>query len=184
MNHTTALWLIPLALLFVLSEPASATEPLPGGSFKGRVQIAGSIVDSACSIRVGGDSQTIAFKPLALNGLLSGDTTSQQSLTIYISDCITPEKHNKKTDPFQRFTLTFEGQPYGKNFGIQGGAKGIALQIKDNQGKLVSPGMLLEHGALSIDSLMLNYSMTLIGSGHTLEAGDYHATIKLSIQHF
>jgi type 1 fimbria pilin len=183
MNHTNTLWLIPLAL-FVLGEPASATEPLPGGSLKGRVQITGSIVDSACSIRVGGDSQTIAFKPLTLNGLLSGDTTSQQSLTIYISDCITPDKNNNKTDPSQHFKLTFEGQPYGDNFGIQGGAKGLALQIKDNQGKLISPGMSLKHGALSIDSLMLNYSVTLVGSGHVLEAGDYHATIKLNIQHF
>ncbi len=31
---------------------------------------------------------------------------------------------------------------------------------------------------------MLNYSLTLVGSGHALEAGSYHATIKLSIQHF
>ena len=48
----------------------------------------------------------------------------------------------------------------------------------------MSPGMLLEHSLVSSDLLVLSYSLTLVGSGQTLEAGDYHATIKLSIQHF
>ena len=67
---------------------------------------------------------------------------------------------------------------------MQGSAHGVALQIKDKEGKSVSPGMLLEHNFASSDLLMLSYSLTLVGTGHALEAGDYHATIKLSIQHF
>lgn len=175
MIRSTALLLLALGPLVV---PVCAADAL-----EGRVQMTGSIVDSACTIRVGNDSQTIAFKPLAVDGLLNGNTSSQQSLNIYISDCIVSAKQNN-SDPAQRFNLTFEGPPDGKHFGIQGGAKGIALQIKDEQGQLISPGMLLEHSTLSTDSLMLNYSLTLVGSGHALEAGDYHATIKLSIQHF
>lgn len=175
MIRSTALLLMAIGPLGV---PVCAADAL-----KGRVQLAGSIVDSACTIRVGNDSQMITFNPLALNGLLSGNISSQQPLTIYISNCIASEKHNNSA-PSLRFKLTFEGQPDGKYFGIHGGAKGIALQIKDQQGKLISPGMSLEHNTQSTDSLMLNYSLTLVGSGHALEAGDYHATIKLSIQHF
>lgn len=175
MIRSTALLLLTLCPLVV---PISAAEAL-----KGRVQLGGSIVDSACNMQVGSDRQTIAFKPMALNGLLNSDTSSQQSLTLYISDCIASEKPND-TEASQRFKLTFEGQSHGKYFAIEGVAKGIALQIKDRQGKLVSPGMLLEHNTLSADSLMLNYTLTLIGIGHALEAGDYHATIKLNIQHF
>lgn len=173
---------IPLALV-LLCQPARATEPLPSGSLKGRVQLAGSIVDSACSIRVGNDSQAISFNPVALKGLISGDSSSQQVLKIYISDCITPDARIN-TDLSQRFKLTFEGEREGKHFGVQGGARGIALQIKDEKGKLISPSMSLEHNRLTTDNLMLNYSLTLVGSGHALEAGDYHATIKLYIQHF
>ncbi|HHJ1299318.1 PAP fimbrial minor pilin protein precursor [compost metagenome] len=167
-----------LLTLCPLIMPTSAADAL-----EGHVQLGGSIVDSACNMRVGSDRQTIAFKPMTLNGLLNGDTSSQHSLTLYISDCIASEKPND-TDVSQRFKLTFEGQPNGKYFAIEGIAKGIALQIKDRQGKLVSPGMVLEHNELSTDSLMLNYSLTLVGVGHALEAGDYHATIKLNIQHF
>lgn len=171
---------IALLLLAIgpLGVPLYAADAL-----KGQVQLAGSIVDSTCNIRVGNDSQMIAFNPMALNGLLSGDISSQQPLTIYISNCIASEKH-KNSVSSQRFKLTFEGLPVGKHFGIQGGAKGIALQIKDQQGKLISPGTLLEQYIPSTDSLMLNYSLTLVGSGHALEVGEYHATIKLSIQHF
>lgn len=174
MIRSTALLLV----LCPLVVPVNAADAL-----KGRVQLGGSIVDSACTIRVGSDRQTIAFKPMALNGLLNGDTSSQQSLTLYISNCIASQKPYD-TDASQRFNLTFEGPSHGKYFAIEGAAKGIALQIKDRQGKLVSPGMLLEHSTLSTDSLMLDYTLTLVGIGHALVAGDYHATLKLNIQHF
>jgi len=151
--------------------------------FKGRVQLTGSIVDSACTIRMGNDSQSIAFNPLALNSLVSGNTAAQQSLNIHISDCLTSTTP-QDIAPSQRFRLSFDGQPDGKNFAIQGAAKGIALRIEDEHGKLISPGVSIEHHTGTADSLLLNYSLTLVGSGQALETGDYHATIKLSIQHF
>lgn len=182
MIRATAVLLMPLAL-FALCEPASATEPVPTSVLKGHVQLAGSIVDSACSIRVGNASQAIVFKPTALGGLVRGDTSHQQNLSIYISDCIASSSSDNG-DSSQRFILTLESEREGKNFSIHGAAQGIALQIKDEQGKLVSPGMLLEHSTPSIDMLMLNYTLSLVGSGHALKAGDYHATIKLRVQHF
>lgn len=179
---TRSVALLVLLFLYAVDEYACADE-LWSTTLKGRVQLAGSIVDSACSIRVGNDRQTIAFKPTALSGLINGDGSSQQPLKIYVSHCTTSDIQGSQP-PSQRFKLAFEGETSGKYFGIQGGAQGIALQIKDEHGKLVSPGMLLDQSTPSADTQMLNYSLTLIGSGHALEAGDYHATIKLSIQHF
>ncbi|SDU99581.1 fimbrial protein [Pseudomonas mucidolens] len=182
MIRSIALSLIPLTL-FMVGEPARATEAVSGGALKGRVQLAGSIVDSACTIRVGNESQTISFKPTVLSGLVSGDSTSQQPINIYVSDCTTYHALRSPLPP-QLFKLSFEGETDGKHFGTQGTAQGIALQIKDEHGKLISPGMLLDHSMQSADILILNYYLTLVGSGHVLKAGDYHATIKLNIQHF
>ena len=181
MSRSTAL-LVTLALC-TLGGSVCLAEPVMTTGLKGRVQMTGSIVDSACTIRMGNDSQTIAFKPTALHGLINGDTTSKQPLNIFINDCIT-YRTNDNTEPSQRFQLTFEGESNGKYFSVQGVAQCIALQIKDQEGQLVSPGMLLQHSSMSPDMLTLNSSLSLVGSGHTLEAGDYHATIKLSIQHF
>ncbi|TLG91680.1 hypothetical protein FEM54_12070 [Pseudomonas edaphica] len=182
MIRSAVVLLMPL-VLYILVQPVCAIEPLANSALEGRVQLAGSIVDSACTIRVGNDSQAVDFKPTVLNGLVHGNTSPQQPLNIYISDCVNSNSRSNTT-PSQRFKLTFEGQGEGKHFTLQGAAKGVALQIKDEQGTLVSPGMLLEHGSLSADTLMLNYSLTLVGSGQALEAGNFHATIKLSIQHF
>lgn len=164
--------------LFSLSIPVCAAD-----LFKGRVQLTGSIVDKPCTIRMGNANQTVAFNPLALNNLVNGSSSAHQSLSIYISDCMT-SKTSQDVAPSQRFRLIFEGQPEGKNFAIQGAAKGIALRIEDEHGKLISPGASIEHNTDTSDRLRLNYSLTLVGSGHALETGDYHATIKLSIQHF
>lgn len=164
--------------LCTLGVPVGAADVL-----KGRVQLTGSIVDKPCTVRMGNDTQTITFDPLALNNLINGSSSSHQSLNIYISDCMTSTTSNEVA-PLQRFRLLFEGEPEGRNFAIQGAAKGIALRILDKQGKLISPGVSIEHNTGTVDSLLLYYSLTLVGSGHTLEAGDYHATIRLSIQHF
>lgn len=179
MTRTTAV----LVMLCALGQPACATEPSTSNAPKGRVQLTGSIVDSACTLSMSSDSQTVTFKPTALNGLIHGNNASQQSLKLYIGDCLASTAQ-RNSDPSKRFKLTFEGDGEGQYFSMQGSAHGVALQIKDKEGKSVSPGMLLEHNFASSDLLMLSYSLTLVGTGHALEAGDYHATIKLSIQHF
>ncbi|MEE1869157.1 MULTISPECIES: fimbrial protein [Pseudomonas] len=181
MIRSTAL-LLPL-LLCVFIEPVGAMELPIKAALKGRVQLTGSIADSACTIRVGNDNQTIVFNPAALNGLVSGDSSAQQPLNIYISDCIPPDAL-RGLRVSQRFKISFEGESEGKYFGTQGTAQGIAIQIKDELGKSVSPGMLLNHDMSATDILTLNYSLTLVGSGYALKPGDYTATIKLYIQHF
>ncbi|MFQ6576448.1 fimbrial protein [Pseudomonas sp. UM16] len=150
---------------------------------RGACNWSGALSTARAARRVGNANQAVAFKPTALGGLVRGATSDQQTLNIYISDCIASNS-SADGDHSQRFRLTFESEREGKHFSVQGAARGIALQIKDEQGKLISPGMLLEHSTPSADMLMLNYSLTLVGSGHALEAGGYHATIKLSIQHF
>ena len=179
MTRSTAVWV----MLYALGQPACATEPAAYSALKGRVQLTGSIVDSACTLYMGSDSQTVNFKPTALNRLIDSSPAAQQSLSLYIGNCISSTTQ-RNSDSSKRFKLTFEGEGQGQYFGMQGSAHGVALQIKDTQGRLVSPGMLLEHSLVSSDLLVLSYSLTLVGSGQTLEAGDYHATIKLSIQHF
>lgn len=162
---------------------AWADTKLTHNSLKTYVQLTGSINDSACNISLGADDQTIAFKPAELNGFVRGNPVSHKSLSIYISDCVGSSLRLSPT-PLQRFNLSFEGEAEGRNFKVYGQAQGITLQIKDERGNFVSPGMLLEYGSLSGDRLMLSYSLSLIGSGYLLEAGDFHTTIKLSIQHF
>ena len=180
MIRKSAILLIPL---FLFVKPVCAAEPLDSQQLRGGVQVAGSIVDTGCAMRVGSEGQTVIFQPAALHGLVRGDASFQQPLNIYLSDCGTVNS-GSSTRTSRALELTFEGEGNGRYFGVQGTAQGVALQIKDARGKLITPGMLLEDGSRIADSLALNYFLELVGTGNTLQAGNYHATIKLSIQHF
>ena len=180
MIRTSAILLIPL---FLFVKPICAAEPQDSKQLKGRVQMAGSIVDIGCAMRVGNEGQTVTFQPAALHGLVRGEASFQQPLNIYLSDCGTANS-GSRARASRALELTFEGESNGKYFDVQGVAQGIALQIKDARGKLITPGMLLEDSSRIADTLALNYFLELVGTGNTLQAGNYHATIKLSIQHF
>lgn len=180
MIRTSALLLIPL---FLFGKPVCATEPVDNRQQKGRVQLAGSIVDAGCAIRVGNEGQTVTFQPVALHGLVRGDTSFQRPLNIYLTNC-GASNAGSGARVSRALELTFEGENNGKYFGVQGVSQGVALQIKDARGKLITPGMLLEDSSDSAGTMALNYFLELVGTGSTLQAGNYHATIKLSVQHF
>lgn len=180
MIRTGAILLIPL---FLFAKPVCAVGPLDSTQPKGRVQMTGSIVDTGCVMRVGSEGQTVTFQPAALHGLVRGDASFQQPLNIYLSDCGT-SSIDSNARASRALELTFEGESNGRYFDVQGAAQGIALQIKDARGNLITPGMLLEESSRITDTLALNYFLVLVGNGNALQAGNYHATIKLSIQHF
>lgn len=180
MIRSSALLLIPLILF---GQPVYSAEPPQDRQQKGRVQLAGSIVDAGCAMRVGNEGQTVTFRPVALHGFVRGETSFQQPLNIYLSDCGTSNT-SSGAKASRAMELTFEGDSDGKNFSVKGVSQGVALQIKDARGKLITPGMLLEDSSRAADFMALNYFLELVGTGSTLQAGNYHATIKLSIQHF
>ncbi|NNA54021.1 fimbrial protein [Pseudomonas lactis] len=183
MVRSCVLLLLPLPLfLCLLGAPVRAAEPSVEKALKGRVQVLGSIVDTGCAMKVGNDGQTVTFQPAALQGLVRGDASFQQPLNIFLSGCATVGA--RSISPSSRvLKLTFEGDSDGQYFGVQGVAQGVALKIKDGHGKLITPGMLLDDSARSVDAMELNYFLELVGTGSLLRAGDYHATITLSIQH-
>ena len=184
MIRSTVLLLLLLLLVFYLfGTPVRAADPLAGSALKGRVQVTGSIVDTGCAMRVGNEGQTVTFQPAALQGLVRGDASFRRPLNIYLSGCGNLSAR-ANSSASRGMKLTFEGENNGQYFGVQGAAQGVALQIKDAHGKLITPGMLLDDIARAADAMALNYFLELVGTGSSLRAGNYHATIKLSIQHF
>jgi len=172
-----------LLVLYLFGVQACAADLLANKQQEGRVQLVGSIVDTGCAMRMGNEGQTVTFQPASLDGLVRGEASFQRPLNIYLSDCgITYTGSNALSS--RALKLTFEGEVDGNNFSLQGAVKGIALRIKDARGKLIAPGMLLDDSSGVADTMVLNYVLELVGTGSALQAGNYHATIKLSIQHY
>lgn len=184
MSRSTVLLLLPLFLCSsLLGPPVSAADSPSSQAQRGRVQMSGSIVETGCAMQVGNEGQTVTFQPAALHGLVRGDASFKQPLNILLSGCGTLNTRGNGSSS-RALRLSFEGDGNGQYFGLQGAAEGVALQIKNASGKLITPGMLLDDSALSTDDMALNYFLELVGTGTSLRAGNYHATIKLSIQHF
>lgn len=184
MSRSATLLLLPLFLYSCLfGTSASAADSPVNKTQRGRVNMSGSIVEAGCAMQVGNEGQTITFQPAALHGLVRGDASFKQPLNILLSGCGALNARGNGSSS-RALKLTFEGEGNGQYFGIQGAAQGVALQIKNAGGKLITPGMILDTSALSADAVALNYFLELVGTGNSLRAGNYHATIKLSIQHF
>lgn len=184
MIRSSVLLLSPLLLfsgLFAAS--LRADEMAVGDALKGRVQLSGSIVDTGCVMSVGNEGQTVVFQPAALHGLIHGEASFQRPLNILLSGCSALDEQGHASS-LRTLKLTFEGDTRGHYFDIHGVAQGVALQIKDSHGKVITPGMPLDSAARAVDAIELNYFLELVGNGSSLQAGNYHATIKLSIQHF
>ncbi|MGG7597586.1 fimbrial protein [Pseudomonas sp. WC1] len=180
MRHWTQVRLAALCLWTGLS-CAQTAEPralMP----KGRVQLTGSIVVGGCSIRVGSDNQTVSLPATALQGLLRGDGISQQPLRIEISGCFAMSAQDQ-ADPRQLMRVVFDGEGSEGYFSTQGDARGVALQIRDSNGKPIVPGTVLQGSHVAVDRLTLDYVLALVGDGATLASGEFRATVRLVIQH-
>lgn len=173
--------LVPL--LFGVTCASLQASPVPGSSdIRGLVHMTGRIVDTPCALHADNQYQAFTLQPTAIGGLLQGDTNIKQPLKMYINGCTT--ETNNTNSRAAGFILTLEGEGAEREFAVLGSAKGIALIIKDDQGNPVSPGVPLQDTNVASGNMTLNYSISLTSTGNAIEAGDYHATIKLRINHY
>ena len=181
MRRSTVVWPRSLLCLVIAGSalPVQAQPPLQ----KGQLQMVGEIFDAACAIQVESQYQTISMAPTPMHGLVSGDASTQQALDIQIVNC-GPTSTLSRQSLFNSFSVVFEGEGNDGHFTTQGTAQGIAIHIKDVNGNSVIPGVPVKGSEVAATDMALNYSLTLIGSGTSLSAGDYHATIRLGINHF
>ncbi len=181
MRRSTVVWPRSLLCLVIAGGalPVQAQPPLQ----KGQLQMVGEIFDAACAIQVESQYQAISMAPTPVHGLVSGDAATRQALDIQIVNCGSSNTLSRQS-LFNSFTVVFEGDGNDGYFATQGTAQGIAIHIKDVNGNSVIPGVPVKGSEVAATDMALNYSLTLIGSGTSLSAGDYHATIRLGINHF
>ncbi|MFJ2455908.1 fimbrial protein [Pseudomonas protegens] len=181
MRRSTVVW--PRSLLWLVIAGSAAAVHAQPPLQKGQLQMVGEIFDAACAIQVESQYQTISMVPTPIRGLVSGDASTLQALDIQIVNC-GPTNTLSRQSLFNSFSVVFEGEGNDRYFATQGTAKGIAIQIKDINGNPVIPGVPVKGSEVAVTNMALNYSLTLIGSGTSLSAGDYHATIRFGINHF
>lgn len=112
--------------------PGYATSAAQGW---GKVNMHGAIIDTACAIAAGSRDQTIDMDTIPLGQIIRDGQGMTKPFSIELVNCILERPENKPDWKF--FQVTFDGYAEGALFGVQGDARGVALEIKDSSGTAV-----------------------------------------------
>ncbi|OKB67959.1 pilin [Serratia marcescens] len=170
---------IVASCLFSLS--SFATQAANSVQGWGRVNMQGSIIDTACAIAVESREQTIDMEVVPLAEIIRDGQGHSKPFSIELVNCIL-ERAGK--EDWKQFQVTFDGDADGGLFGVRGDASGIALQIVDPYGNIAIPGRPMPLHDIVPGNMQLNYTLKLVANNHALKAGDYFSSVRFKLDYF
>jgi type 1 fimbria pilin len=149
----------------------------------GRVNMVGAIIETACAIDTSSRDQTINMGLVPISQIARDGQGLTRPFSIRLVNCILTR--NDKTLPdWRHFQITFDGHADAGLFSVSGAAKGVALQIADDQGNIAMPCAPLPFGVIKPSEMLLNYSLRLVGNRQVLRAGEYNSTVKFKMDYY
>ncbi|CAE1147683.1 MULTISPECIES: fimbrial protein [unclassified Serratia (in: enterobacteria)] len=179
-------WLKPwitVVLLLLLGMLAMGPVAFAGLSGRGTVHMGGAIIDSACAIAAGERDQTVDMGTVPVSQIVSQGQGSAIPFSVRLVNC-SLERYTSRLPDWQYFQITFDGPTEGNGFGLQGEARGLAIQISDEQGNVAAPGVAMPKSDIHSGNMQLNYFIRLIGDKKTLRTGDYFSTIRFKLDYY
>ncbi|MGO3397576.1 MAG: fimbrial protein [Serratia proteamaculans] len=172
-------------LLSVLSAQIMLHSPpsLSANQGRGEVAMNGRIIDSACAIDTESIDQTIKMATLPVSQIMRDGQSNRQKFSIKLINCVL-EKLKPGLNNWRYFEVTFDGREDGGNFGIDGSASGIALQISDEGGNVATPGLPMNKKEIHAGEMTFNYGLRLVGNRRVLKAGEYSSTVRFKIDYY
>lgn len=175
-NHTVLIVFSCLLSQALFSAPAAG-----GVAGWGRVNMQGSIIDTACAIAVDSREQSIDMGIIPVADIVRDGQGRSQPFSINLINCVL-ERPGKES--WKQFQVTFDGDAQEGLFGVQGDASGVALRIIDSGGNVATPGRPLPLNNLISGDRQLNYTLKLVANNHALKSGDYFSSIRFKLDYF
>ncbi|MGP2925573.1 fimbrial protein [Serratia bockelmannii] len=149
----------------------------------GRVNMEGAIVNAACAIESASRDQTIDMKVLPVEQISRDGHGLTRPFTLKLVNCGLAGENSANAGR-QYFRMIFDGNAEGKNFGVIGDARGIALRIVDSIGTDIYPGVPMSIENTLTKDYRLHYSMQLVANSQVLRAGDYRSAIRFKLDYY
>lgn len=143
----------------------------------------GAIIDAACAIAAGSREQVIDMDTVPVADIIRDGRGMARYFSIELINCVLSRAESNRPD-WKGFRITFDGEADGGLFGMQGGAKGIGLQISDASGNVATPGSPLPLDHISLGSMRLNYEMRLVANQQPLRAGAYSSAVRFKMDYY
>nr|WP_260441621.1 fimbrial protein [Serratia fonticola] len=150
---------------------------------EGRVNMQGSIIDSACTIAVENNDQTINIGVLPVEDIVLNGQGRSKPFVIALLDCDLTDS-NYQLPGRRAFQVTFDGDAEGDLFSVRGTASGIALRINDVVNDIVKPGKPLRLINGLSHSIALNYTATLVANNQIVNAGIFVSSVRFKLDYF
>ncbi|OCJ45507.1 pilin [Serratia sp. 14-2641] len=170
----------PLFLLLNICVVSSVAASQMRGA--GQVNMIGAIIETACAIDTLSSDQTINIGTLPVDQIARDGHGLRQPFSIRLVNCVLTRQNTSLSD-WRHFQITFDGQVDAGLFGVEGSAKGVALQLADSQGNIAIPGAPLPVGEIAAKEMLLNYSLRLVRNHQLLRSGEYTSTVKFKMDY-
>lgn len=149
----------------------------------GVVNMEGAIIDGACSISSESRDQTINMGYTPIGEVVREGRGTEKPFSLQLIHCDISRSNSKLSD-WKHFKLTFDGKADGKFFGLNGGAKGVALEIKDEQGNIAVPGEAMASHGIIPGSMRLDYTIRLVSNNKLLTSGTYTSSVRFKMDYY
>ncbi|OFB49585.1 pilin [Serratia marcescens] len=150
---------------------------------RGEVTVNGRIIASACAIDTESLDQTITIATLPVSQIIRDGQSERHEFNIKLVNCIL-ERFNPELNAWRYFSVTFNGRDDAGLFGVDGNAKGIALQITDKNGNVAIPGMPMAKIDIQPGTLEFNYGLRLMKNNQVMSAGSYYSTVCFKMDYY
>ncbi|CAI1010505.1 PAP fimbrial minor pilin protein precursor [Serratia fonticola] len=150
---------------------------------RGRVIMEGSIIATACAIEMNSRDQVIEMITIPLAKIAREGRGIAKPFAIRLINC-TLQRVGTDLPDWQTFRVTFDGTPDGPLLGVEGDARGVGLQIKDQRGNIALPGVPLPTAELNPGDRLLHYTMNLVPNHQLLRAGEYRSTVRFKMDYY
>lgn len=169
------------ALCLLMLSTVEQSQAASSGS--GRVNMQGAVIETACAIDTHSRDQTIDMSVLPLSQIIRDGQGLARPFSIKLINCVL-DRIDENLPQWRRFQVTFDGRVDNGLFGVDGAARGVALQLTDSIGNIVMPGNPTPLQPLITGDRELNYFLRLVSNQQRLRSGEYTSTIKFKMDYY
>lgn len=172
---------ILLPLISLIAFTSLSTRAIDHGH--GRIFMQGSIVDTACAIKAGGEDQAINIGTVPISQLLHDGQGAEIPFQVHLINCSLNGDVRRHTR-WKDVHIVFDGSNEGKNlFALHGSGQGEALIITDAGGSQAVPGEPMPDTPLTPGNMALTYHMRIVSDSQPLRPGTFHTTVRYFMEY-
>lgn len=150
----------------------------------GRTSFKGQVIAPACTLAMEDTWQVIDMGETPVRDLQDSAAVPEKKFRLRLRNCELAGT-GKRIYTASRVRMTFDGLR-GKTpdkFSLLGEAKGISLQILDNQGYPARVGKVMPPLLLNGNEDELKYILRIVRNGYPLKAGNYYTILRFIVNY-